>query len=201
MSNLLTWLEFINSVFKKSNKNPEYKRTVHFLTVAICVCFLLKPDPLTNKWLNRLCLEWVEFALLGGHAFQRLFGTQFSIESCAKMPFITGRQAMQLNIFCQLDTISITGPSASSLSKGRMGIPKVQTSQCDSCWRTQQVRGWLYNSNFHCETYFFPKYGFWLLPSLNLSFLFRSCIHYSSCSTLYRTADRNGDMCSLHASV
>lgn len=120
--------------------------------------------------------------------FKGQFGAQFSKESCAKIPFITGRQAVYLNIFCRLSTIC-RGDSQNSLpvpfQRGGWASRSSNISRCDSCWRIQQVRVDCATLSFILKVTSFLNVNFNYYCLWNLFFIFRTCSLFIFSIALY----------------
>lgn len=131
--------------------------------------------------------------------FKGLFGAQFSIESCAKMPFITGRQAVHWNIFCRLGTICRSDSQNSLPVLFHRGGWVYRGSSISQWFMLEKSagRGWLYNPKSHSENDFFPKYNFDYYCLWDLLFIFRSCICYSCYNFVHRQQKEMGTFAHL----
>lgn len=136
--------------------------------------------------------------------FKDLFGTQFSRESCAKMPFITEKQVVHLNIFCQLGTICRCDRQNSLpvlFQKGRLGLPKFKHLTMWPVMDNSEGKGLTVQFCFIMQVISFLNVHFDYYHLWNVFFIVRSWICYSCYSIVYKTAEGSRDICSPHATV
>ena len=136
--------------------------------------------------------------------FKGLFGAQFSVESCAKMPFITGKQAVHLNIFCRLGTIcgSDSQNSLPVLFRRRGWVYKGSSIfQWLMLEKSAGRGGDRTILSFLLRMISFLNMDFDYYCLWNLFLIFRSCICYSCYNFVHRQQKEVGTYAHLHSSV